>query len=58
MALGELEGDARTALLMAASGFNGMEVAEAIGRTGTATRSLMCRTRLQLRDHLVVRRSA
>ncbi len=53
VALGELEEDARTALLMAARGFNGMEIAEAIGRSGNATRTLMCRTRLQLRDRLV-----
>jgi RNA polymerase sigma-70 factor (ECF subfamily) len=33
-ALGELDADARTALLMAANGFNGMEIAEAIGRSG------------------------
>jgi RNA polymerase sigma factor (sigma-70 family) len=50
--LGELDEDARTALLMAASGFNGMEIAEAIGRSGNATRTLMCRTRLQLRHRL------
>jgi RNA polymerase sigma-70 factor (ECF subfamily) len=47
--LGELAEDARTALLMAANGFNGMEIAEAIGRSGNATRTLMCRTRLHLR---------
>lgn len=52
VALGELDPDARTALLMAASGFNGMEIAEAIGRSGSATRTLMCRTRLQLRERL------
>ena len=51
-ALGELDADARTALLMAASGFSGMEIAEAIGRSGSATRTLMCRTRLQLRHRL------
>ena len=51
-ALGELEEDARTALLMAASGFNGMEIAEAIGRSANATRTLMCRSRLQLRHRL------
>ena len=51
-ALGELDADARTALLMAASGFNGMEIAEAIGRSGTATRILMCRSRLWLRHRL------
>jgi RNA polymerase sigma-70 factor (ECF subfamily) len=52
LALGELGEDARTALLMAANGFNGMEIAEAIGRSANATRTLMCRTRLQLRQRL------
>lgn len=52
LALGELSDDARTALLMAARGFNGMEIAEAIGRSGNATRTLMCRSRLQLRRRL------
>jgi RNA polymerase sigma factor (sigma-70 family) len=50
--LGELGADARTALLMAANGFNGTEIAEAIGRSGNATRSMMCRARLQLRERL------
>jgi RNA polymerase sigma-70 factor (ECF subfamily) len=50
--LADLGADARTALLMAANGFNGMEIAEAIGRTGSATRTLMCRARLQLRERL------
>jgi RNA polymerase sigma-70 factor (ECF subfamily) len=50
--LAELGADARTALLMAANGFNGLEIAEAIGRSGNATRSLMCRARLQLRERL------
>ena len=50
--LGELGADARTALLMAADGFNGMEIAEAIGRSANATRTLMCRARLQLRHQL------
>jgi RNA polymerase sigma-70 factor (ECF subfamily) len=51
-ALAELGADARTALLMAANGFSGMEIAEAIGRSGNATRSMMCRARLQLRERL------
>jgi RNA polymerase sigma factor (sigma-70 family) len=50
--LAELGADARTALLMAASGFSGLEIAEAIGRNANATRSLMCRARLQLRERL------
>lgn len=44
--------DARTALLLAAHGFSGREVAEALGRTELATRSLICRARLRLREHL------
>jgi RNA polymerase sigma factor (sigma-70 family) len=50
--LGELGEDARTALLMAANGFNGLEIADAIGRSPNATRTLMCRSRLQLRERL------
>ena len=51
-ALAELDLDARTALVMAANGFKGIEIAEAIGRSGTATRTFMCRSRLQLRQRL------
>jgi RNA polymerase sigma-70 factor (ECF subfamily) len=52
VALAELDQDARTALLMAANGFNGIEIAEAIGRSSNATRVLMFRTRLELRNRL------
>ncbi len=51
-ALGELQADARTALLMAANGFSGEEIAASIGRTGSATRTLMCRARVHLRERL------
>lgn len=47
--LGHLSPDARVALLLAAHGFSGAEVAAAIGRTDGATRTLLCRARLQLR---------
>ncbi len=50
--LGEISMDARTALLMAANGFSGEQIAAAIGRTGSATRTLMCRARLHLRERL------
>lgn len=53
--LAELGTDARTALLMAANGFSGIEIAEAIGRSANATRSMMCRARLQLRERLSAR---
>ncbi len=51
-ALGRLAPDRRAALLLAARGFTGHEVATAIGRTEGATRTLLCRARLQLRDIL------
>lgn len=51
-ALAVLQPDARTALLMAAQGFDGVAIATAIGRTEVATRSLMCRARIQLRQRL------
>jgi RNA polymerase sigma factor (sigma-70 family) len=50
--LGELDPDARTALLLAAHGFSGQEIAAAIGRSDNATRTLMCRSRLRLRERL------
>jgi RNA polymerase sigma-70 factor (ECF subfamily) len=50
--LAELDVDARTALVMAANGFKGIEIADAIGRSGTATRTMMCRSRVQLRHRL------
>lgn len=50
--LAELSTDARTALLLAAQGFRGDEVAAAIGRSEAATRTLMCRARGRLRERL------
>jgi RNA polymerase sigma-70 factor (ECF subfamily) len=52
VALESLTRDARTALLLAAHGFSGHEIAVALGRTELATRSLICRARLRLRDQL------
>ena len=51
-ALGTLPEAARTALLLAASGYPGAEIAAAIGRSDTATRTMMSRARLRLRDSL------
>jgi RNA polymerase sigma factor (sigma-70 family) len=51
-ALATLGPDARTALLLAAQGFDGATIATTIGRTSSATRTLMCRSRMQLRDVL------
>jgi RNA polymerase sigma factor (sigma-70 family) len=48
-ALANLPADARAALLLAAQGFDGQEIAASIGRTEGATRTLMSRSRAQLR---------
>jgi RNA polymerase sigma-70 factor (ECF subfamily) len=51
-ALDQLTTDARTALLLAAQGFDGRAISEAIGRSELATRALMCRSRVRLRELL------
>ncbi|HET7472015.1 MAG TPA: RNA polymerase sigma factor [Candidatus Limnocylindrales bacterium] len=50
--LSMLPADARAALLMAANGFSGREIADAIGRTEVATRAMMFRARERLRAYL------
>lgn len=47
--LAGLPDDARTALVLAAHGFSGAEIARHIGRTELATRSMLCRHRGRLR---------
>jgi hypothetical protein len=42
----------RIALVMAANGFKGIEIADAIGRSSSATRTMMCRSRVHLRQRL------
>lgn len=51
-ALGQLTPVERRAVLLAADGYRGAEVAGAIGRTGAATRTLLCRARAKLRGSL------
>ena len=51
-ALAELAPDGRAALVLAAQGFTGREIANSIGRTEGATRTLMCRSRIQVRHRL------
>jgi RNA polymerase sigma-70 factor (ECF subfamily) len=51
-ALADLSPDARAALLLSAEGFKGAEIAAAIGRSDAATRTLLCRTRVQVRQRL------
>jgi RNA polymerase sigma-70 factor (ECF subfamily) len=50
--LATVPGDARAALLMASQGFSGREIAEAIGRSEMATRTMMFRAREKLRVYL------
>ncbi|MBI3746101.1 MAG: sigma-70 family RNA polymerase sigma factor [Chloroflexi bacterium] len=50
LALTGLSSVERTALLLAASGASGVEVAAHIGRSHAATRALMCRARARLRE--------
>jgi RNA polymerase sigma-70 factor (ECF subfamily) len=47
--LAHLSPDARVALVMAAHGFSGREIANALGRTETSTRTMMFRAREQMR---------
>ena len=51
-ALARLVPDARAALLLAAQGFGGAEIAAVIGRSEGATRTLICRARVDLRHEL------
>jgi RNA polymerase sigma-19 factor, ECF subfamily len=50
-----LPADARTALLLSGQGFTGLEIAAAIGRSHAATRTLLTRTRINLRLALEAR---
>jgi RNA polymerase sigma factor (sigma-70 family) len=51
-ALGQLTADSRVALLLAGHGFSGPEIARALGRTDGATRVLLYRARVRLREVL------
>ena len=52
-ALRSLRPDARAAVVLAAEGYTGCEIGERIGRSGLATRALLCRSRRRLRRELV-----
>lgn len=45
-----LSADARLAMLLSSEGFDGEEIAAAIGRSAAATRTLLCRARAQVRE--------
>jgi DNA-directed RNA polymerase specialized sigma24 family protein len=47
--LADLPADVRTALLLSAQGFSGEEIAQAIGRSNGATRTMLCRARVRVR---------
>jgi RNA polymerase sigma-70 factor (ECF subfamily) len=51
-ALAKLPADARTVLLLAAHGFSGREIARVLGRSEGAARTLLCRSRVKLREQL------
>jgi RNA polymerase sigma factor (sigma-70 family) len=51
-ALAALPADTRRALLLEGEGYHPAEIARLIGRTGQATRTLLCRARRRLRDNL------
>lgn len=51
--LGEMTGAERHALVLAAYGYAGTEIAMAIGRTPGATRTLLCRARARIRGRLL-----
>lgn len=52
--LNELPQTERRALVLAANGVGGIEIASTIGRTPGATRTLLCRTRAKLRERMRV----
>jgi RNA polymerase sigma-70 factor (ECF subfamily) len=52
--LAQLSSDDRGALILAAQGYRGPEIAATIGRTAGATRTLLCRARSKVRDRLGV----
>ena len=51
-ALSTLDATDRRALVLAAHGFSGLEIAASIGRSDGATRTLLCRARAKVRQHV------
>ena len=51
-ALAELTADERQGLLLSAGGFHGTEIAEIIGRSHAATRTMLCRARMKVQARL------
>jgi RNA polymerase sigma factor (sigma-70 family) len=57
LALDDLPTDGRVALLLAARGFSGREIAHTLGRSEGAVRTLLCRSRLRVRERLDAERT-
>jgi RNA polymerase sigma factor (sigma-70 family) len=53
--LATLPTEAQAALLMAAQGFTGREIAQSLGRSEISTRTMMFRSRQKLRDYLLLK---
>jgi RNA polymerase sigma factor (sigma-70 family) len=51
-ALSSLPADARVGLLLSARGFSGDEIAGILGKSSSATRTMLCRARMKLREQL------
>ena len=51
--LGALGGVDRRALVLASQGYQVKEIAQSIGRSNGATRTLMCRARMKLRRVMI-----
>lgn len=54
-ALGSLSASVRQALVLAAHGCTGTEIAATIGRTPGATRTMLCRARTRIREEMLLR---
>jgi DNA-directed RNA polymerase specialized sigma24 family protein len=52
--LAQMSGTEQRALTLAANGYDGIEIADTIGRTPGATRTLLCRARAKLRVRMQV----
>ncbi len=50
--MGQLSVPERRALLLAATGVGGVEIASSLGRTPGATRTLLCRARAKIRERI------
>ena len=52
--MASVEPNARTGLVMAAEGYTGREIALALGRSEVATRALLFRARVRMRQSLLL----